>query len=639
KLTRLIQLQANGHASWQEVAQQQVSVTSLAARSRAAQQYLRAVVDCQERLASVAGDQDIPDYECVRLYMPRTTRLVGWMPTEVASAELAKQHLESLARELQTTKALDLSALQTGVDAAQQSVEVLQRSAQDTDLLERAKIRLRLAVANYESAKARKAAASALVRRMVLTRDSLRAHRNDRPTDQQIGPNRDSQSIAQVGTRFVDASGDRKLSSLVNSMAVNQSVLGQRFSWLSHRQQAATETVDVLKRLLQNKHANQDELNLALHRQRELETQIQQIRETIGQQHKIAEFYLSDAETSPITGVLESSADESGQFSVDPNVVRHRLEMIRRTLEAIASRSAVEAVHEYLAEKMKRIARIPRRLRAPKELDHIRHKVRGAQLQLEMIGSEIAAMEQEQKRFERQLRSQRGEQYQLVQVDNGEFISRQHFELAQIWIAAVGFVGQVDCCGHWPGMHPYIESSLLFDCSSELLVDLYPSIPSVFQHLDRGSEDALLTRTQFSSLWHTPDAICRLGLASDWLNRRQRDPRCYTSYRPWHYDLRYRWEPRAYLAVPDFQRYRFRSCYPYAYRDLYAGSPSGYWRWSVLSYQVGGPPRSTFPYRSSYLFWSAFPTRSILYANPYARPSTSFSGFGYTRWLNSSCFE
>ena len=69
---------------------------------------------------------------------------------------------------------------------------------------------------------------------------------------------------------------------------------------------------------------------------------------------------------------------------------------------------------------MKRIARIPQRLRAPKELDHIRHKVRGAQLQLEVVGSQIAALEQEQKRFERQLRSQRGERYQLVQVDNGQ---------------------------------------------------------------------------------------------------------------------------------------------------------------------------------------------------------------------------
>jgi hypothetical protein len=564
-------------------------------------------------------------------------RLVAWMPTDVASNDQTKRHLENLRREHQSASSIDLSSLQTEIETARQAIATFGRNVRDAHLHTRAKIQLRLAVAKYESAKARKAAAKIYIRRMVLVRDSLRANRTESQNETIDDTDQGSKSLANIGTRFVDSSSDGELFQLVNSMAADESIVSERIAWLKHQQAAAADRVDSLQKLLQHKHAGRDELDQAIQQRSDLKSQIQQVQQAMRLQQQIANSYKQKSDSEPITNVGELEAlDEDDPVWSDPNIVRHSLEVQKLKLQATASHAAITARRDFLAERMRRIERIPQRLRAPKELDHARHKVQGAQQQLAIVDREIAALEREQQRFTRQLRSQRSEQYQLVQVDGGQFIGREQFELARVWIAAVGFVGQSEIFPYWPGMHPYIESSILFDCTSDLLMDRPCLTTGWTSSAGWRTCDTLLRRSVVSSVWNAPCSTSRLRLGTDWISR-PHDLFCYAPYRTRQFDLRYRWSPRAYLSLPD--RYQFRPCYPYAYHDLYAGPADGFWRWSVLSYQVGGPPRSTFPYRSDYLFWSAFPTRSNLYANPYARPSYPFSGLGYSGWLNSSCFD
>ncbi len=175
KLARLHELRDNGHASWREVAEQEVTVSSAAANAKAAEQYLGTIVDWQTRLANVDLPESSADDESVLLYMPRTARLVAWMSTDVASVELSRRHLDNLQREYRSLSEIDVSSLETKIESNRQAVKVFGRSERDAHLLDRAAIQLRLAVAEHEWAMARKAAAKIIARRMVLVRDSLRA--------------------------------------------------------------------------------------------------------------------------------------------------------------------------------------------------------------------------------------------------------------------------------------------------------------------------------------------------------------------------------------------------------------------------------------------------------------------------------
>lgn len=633
KLKCLSELRGKGHASWQEVAEQEVAVTSATASATAAEQYVKAVVDWQARFAKSPPLKDSPDYECIRLYMPAAARLVAWIATDVASVELTKQHLKNLSREHQSALDIDLSSLQTEIKTARQAVEAFGRNERDADLLRRAKIQLRLAIAKYESGKARKAAAKIVVRRMVLTRDSLRSNRSTPDSKTLLDTDHDPKALSQIGTRFVDASSDHELSQLVNAMAINESTVRKRIIWLQHQKATATDRVDALKKLSQHKHANRNELEQAKQQRIDLELQIEQAQQAMRLQQQIADHYQQSSGLRPTTNV---GTTDNARFQADPNIVRHSLELQKLKLQAASSLAGIAAHRDYLVERARRIENIPERLRAPMELEHARHKIQGAQQQLAIVSREIAALEQEQQRFARQLRSQQSEQYQLVQVGGGQFIGREQFELARMWIAAVGFVGQSEILPYWPGMRPYIESSILFDCTSELLLDRTCPTAGLTSCASWRTCDTLLRRSVVSSVWNLPYSNSRQQLGTNWINNRH-DLFCYPPYRTRYLGLRNRWSPRSYLAVPD--RYRYRSFFPYANHNLYTGHAAGVWPQRIMSYQVGGPPRSTFPYRNSYLFRSAFRIRSNLYTSPYVSPSDSFSGLGYTEWLNSSCFD
>ncbi len=180
QLTQLQALHSRGHASWQEVAQQEVTAKSLAAAAQASQQYLETVLKWQARLAKPDVRHSPQESECIQLYLPRSARLVASISIEVASPELSKRHLENLREEHQALSEIELSPLETAITKAKTAVDVYGRSTKDADRLSRAKIRLRFANAAYENARARKESATIIARRMALIRNSLDEQRSTR---------------------------------------------------------------------------------------------------------------------------------------------------------------------------------------------------------------------------------------------------------------------------------------------------------------------------------------------------------------------------------------------------------------------------------------------------------------------------
>lgn len=51
---------------------------------------------------------------------------------------------------------------------------------------------------------------------------------------------------------------------------------------------------------------------------------------------------------------------------------------------------------------------------------------------------------------------------------------------------------------------------------------------------------------------------------------------------------------------------------------------------SIFAHRFGNPTRDSFPYRTTYLFRTAFPHRSILYTTPYAGNAPPFRGLRYS---------
>jgi hypothetical protein len=491
------------------------------------------------------------------------------------------------------------------------AVELYGDSNKDANLLDQAKIRVRLADADFASAKARKESAAIIEMRMALIGKSLDKYQSNHGEP--------SPALARVGTRFVDATSDRELARLVGAMSIDESTASERIAWLKHQYEAALDRIDALQELAEYSHADPNELEQSKQLKSDLELKIGRAQELLAVKQQIAGDFQRKSELLPTNNVrqAESLALDNAWFA-GANEARHCLQLQQLKLETAASLTAIKAERDYLVERLKRVERIDEQARPPKELEHSRHKVQGVEQQLAMVDRDLALLNSEQQRFYHQVKSQQGQQYRLVQADQGKFFSREQFEVAAGLIAVVGFVGEGELFHEMPSLYPYIESTTVFDCMSQLSIQAAGATEEFDSLLSWRPGNDLLRQGAQSS-WNTRTSS-GLRLATDGFSY-AKDLFCYRPYEFWQVRGDQRWAAYDYFR-PAATR-GFRSFDPY---DRY---PFGSCGRSIFAYRVGSPTRASFPYRNSYLYRTAFPTRSILYSYPYARPSV----------LAGSCFD
>jgi hypothetical protein len=614
KLGQLETLRRLGHASWQEVAEQQVTVNSAKASAQASERFLKAVLEWQTRLEKLGPGHTPEDSECVQLYLPRSARLVAWIPADVANPELLNRHLENLHLQHESLLEIDLSSPETAIKTAQHAVQNTSHSAHNTHLRSQAEIRLRLAKAEYDSARARKKYAGIIARRVALIQASL---------DQRSQTDEPSFALTRVGTRLVDATSDRELAGLVTAMAMDDALASKQIAWLKGQHEAVVAQIDALQALEKYSSAVHDELDQVKQRKTDLDVEIERAQIGLRVHQQIADDYERTFELPPSGNVRqEKPTTLDDAWLADASTVRHSLQMTQLKLQATASRAATEAHCHYLVERLKRVEQIPEQARSPKELDHLRHRVKRFQQRLAIADCELELFHEEQQRLAMQLRSQQGPQYQLVQVGSGGIIRRQQFELQAALIATVGYVGDAGCVCIQPAMYPYFESTTLLDCMSYLNVQPNFTTRESISRVGWEPTDGLLGRSATASR-----SAYGLRLATDGITYPS-DLFCYWPDRFQPFPLDVRWATRASLC--NSSACGFRTFDPYV---RYPFAPSGQ---SIFSFRVGSPTRSSFPYRTNYLYRTAFPTRSHLYSSPAAGASPSFR---YTPGLGESCFD
>jgi hypothetical protein len=381
-------------------------------------------------------------------------------------------------------------------------------------------------------------------------------------------------------------------------MARDETIASEQIAWLKHRRDAVLDRIDALQELSEYHRGDQAELDRGKTEETELQLQIGQAQEVFKVQQQIASEY-EIALKPPSTSIVEqakSMALDDDVWPADANAVRHWLELEQLMLRTAASFAAMEAQRDYLFERLNRVQRIPEKARPPKELDHLRDQVQGAEQQLKMIDRQLMLLRCEQDRFGYQLESQRGDPFQLVQVGNGTFLRREQFEVGEALIAAVGFVGLSGIFPRTSIRYPYIESTIMLDCMATLSI--------------RSPEPA----SQIHNLCASSGGY-GLRLATDGITYPQ-DRFCYVPYGLWPVHRDCGWAPCDYLHPAS--RRGFRSF------DWLDREATGLSRLNSFYWRSRCP---TFPYRNSYLFQTAFPSRSLLYSNPNVLPVSAYKGF------------
>jgi hypothetical protein len=617
KLSQSKALRSRGHASWQDVAEQEVSAKSATASAQASAQYHQAVLEWQARLAKSNLQPTLKESESVKLYMPRSARLVAWIPTEVATHDLSERHLKNLRMEYQSVANIDLSSLEASTKSAEREV-AYRRTENDADLMRGAILRLRLAKAEYESARTRKEKAAIIARRMALISESLEKSQAD---------TEESPAISQLGTRFVDATSDGELTRLTVAMATDNRSVNKKLAWLKLQRDAVSDKIESLEDLSNHFGADDRELGDAKKKKTDLELQIRHAQDVLKLRQQIASDYERTSKTRPTESIesAESTPLDVAWFA-DADIVRHLLELQQLKLQREAKLAAATAQHDYLVERLRRVERIPEDSRPPKELDDLRHKVQAAQQQLAIADGDLVLLDREQQRFCRQVESQRGDQYQLVQADHGEFISREQFEIGARLIAAVGFVGQGGLSPKLPTMCPYIESPTVLRCMSQLRVQALDTTTQIdgragfeLGHDDPQQSGELIGETHLTSYglrW----GECDFTFSSDRF--------CYRPFSLRRVHLDHRWAPYdCWRSTSVYQCRSFGNYEPYSF---------GFCGQSIFWHPVYCPTR-LYPCRRSYQ--TAYPTWGNIYSPAYASPLSAYRGFRYSSGLGCCCFD
>lgn len=574
KLTQLEALQCRGHASWQEVAEQLVTVRAATARASAAKRLLQFL---SESLACSNDPSSTPvDTESIPLYLPGSARLVGWIPAERASHQLVTRQLEDLTATHKSLLNIDFSPYVISIEKTERSLEAYSRSPSDAHHLRRAKIQLRLAKAEYELVQARKVSAAIVARRIKLLRTSLAKLESSEP----------DLSIAQVGTTFVDCTSDRELAELVITMANEETTAIRHLEWLEQRRQAATSRIAKLEELSKYPAADARELEQARADTAAIDGLIRNAATQIQMYKHVAGAY-----TARSLPVAEDKRQENSAIATDwrgdAAIVRHMLQLQQIRLQTTTEAEIVEAHHSYLRERMTRLERIEPTPRLTNELDDLRQNIKTTELRSKILLGQSALLEREKQRFLCQVRSQFGENFQLVQAADGEFLDRDELSAGAAAIAVVGIVG--DYSRVFPkssAAHAYLESTTILGCVASLTMHSHSLAAGVGRLATREPTYASLRANRQSSLWKTP-ASGGLRSATDGITY-PIDLFCYSPHELWKLYPGYSVSTRDYLRSVSSFRTRipsYSSEYAFGIRRLDV-SPARYRR-RANSY--GGP--------------------------------------------------
>ncbi len=455
RLAQFEELRSKRHASWQELAEQEVATQAAQARTQAAEQFLRLVLEEQARLEAIGPFDSALDTECIRLFVPGSSRLAAWLPVEVASSELCRRHIEHLRSELEEVKAVEQSALLADIKTAEQAVAAGLRFAPDSVSTKRDKYQLQLAEAKYDLAQARQNRARVITRRIELSTEAQERHSDDTS----------SLALAEFGTRFVDMTVDRDLARLAQEMVSDHRLATIELDRLQHELQAILDRAAALETLSQvHNWTDTSELIRTRQQQAELAQELEELQEILAWSQQLANEYgpINEIDLGHDAGHTASSAC-GHEPAHDASMLRHSLELAYLRLYAAADRASVDAEKRYWLERLERVAGMSLESRHPEELERLNRTVEAVRLKLEFAEQKMLQLEREQQRVALQFDAQQREAYQLIQLADGQFITRQEMERSAALIAMLGVVGHAAPLPSRPSMLAYIESpNLLF---------------------------------------------------------------------------------------------------------------------------------------------------------------------------------
>jgi len=456
KLQQLSRLKDRGHATWQELATQKTKAKSLWAGLEAAighRDFLLKIAAIQKQDAQTDADT-----ESIPLFVPGSTRLVGWVDAEQANSEILQRQLKNLRRELASAEAIDLDVLKQKAAAAK-----LRTQGANTKhhLHERTVSNAALVNAELQLAVAHKSLADVLRRRIAIVEDSL---------VKRTGKSKANQTkeglLATIGTSFISSQANDRLATFTHNVASVERKADQPVSVLKQLIAIQEDRVQSLEQLSVHRSASKAELQQAKSQLADLLVAMdsQQSISTLSQQLATS---VEQAETVSSTNDKPFHLDSSdAQILADPSVVRHLMVLHRRQTSLEASKKSAGAKIGFLQKRFSLLKAIPSQHRAPRELKLAEQKLELAKGQIAMIDQSLNFANHEAVRVVEQFKAQRTSGYEFVQGEDDLFVPRSKFVKAEAFLATFSIVGseQSQYCN-------YIESPAVFSLISSLSIE------------------------------------------------------------------------------------------------------------------------------------------------------------------------
>lgn len=162
-LKQLTTLQSNGHASWLEVARQQTAVASLRAQQDAHREFAKAVESVCRRTRQMPISQSLSDSAAtvqppvIKISLPGSVRLIGWLELDHASPELLAIYLNNMRTShsaIDTDDDVDLAIERlASCEKLVRDLEAVSELEPDSHDWQRAKLDLAVAGAELELAR------------------------------------------------------------------------------------------------------------------------------------------------------------------------------------------------------------------------------------------------------------------------------------------------------------------------------------------------------------------------------------------------------------------------------------------------------------------------------------------------------
>lgn len=470
KLEQLSKLRERGHASWQEVAQQQSKVVSLKAGYEATVEHLAFVKQVRSQIDSFAAKHSPQDSEAIRLFIPGSARLVGWLPAKQTSVGLLARQLQNLQAELAEIESIDPSSVADTASKSKQHFTKLQSAnhPNHAHLVSRAKVEMDRDVAALQLANAHLASAKVLKRRIALLESEIAKRDEDAAN---------TETIALYGTPLVAASNNQQLASLTWQIAQLEANATKPLELLRQLESNQQDRVAAFEKLSKHRSANPNELKQAREQLADLQAAIDQQQQIMEEQKKLASLH-HERNPGAQPNANQRSKNSTDAFEevdekliVDATAVRHLLELHRKLASIKAARKSAKADLSYLEERSSRISAIDAQHRSPNELANAQEKVSLATGRIESIEATIALLNHETQRFVAQCKAQHDGNFQLVQVADGGFVNRSDLAQQEAILSSVALlrsgVNRFGYCG-------YLESSSISQYYSSLATNVRP---------------------------------------------------------------------------------------------------------------------------------------------------------------------